>query len=886
MPVTRTRKRRRLTVQSLEDRAVPATITGTLFEDLDGNGARDAGEPGTAPAGLTVYLDQNRNGVRDAGEATAAPDAGGAYAFTGLPDGTYAVRQELPTGWMQTGPGPATGPDLLAQVTRNFPSPEAMPMGVAWVNGSLYVVHRGASGVADNRVYELDPATGAVVRSFLAPGQTYGLAFDGTDLWGADSSVSPNQVYRFDLNGNLLQQFTAPGSPAQGVAWDAGSLWVGAGGTIYKVDPATGQTLSSFAAPGPSVRALAFDGARLWANFDNGVTDAIDPATGAVLRSIVRPGGSAERSFGLTFDGRDLWLSNFDLGRIFRLDSGTPAARDVVLGGADVAGEDFADFRLGSAAGRVFDDETGAGLSGWRVGIDGNGNGVFDPWERSVTTDAAGGYAIDRLRPGAYTVAEDLAGQLRAMPHWRQTSPAGGTNAAVIDTSGAQRTGLDFGDHLDRVDPAATEWASLEGGKKNLYTGLVWVDEEAVTGSAWTWSPAVNLVANSTYGGYDDWRLPTKDEALAAAVTQRASDSNWLTSTGDTWTSTTAAANSAWYVHMSAPTGEAGTRNKNQWALGVVMLRDTGRVIDDGAAGYADTGWTTKSASGTYGGKYRQKAAGTGSQTATWTFTGMEPGASYRVVASWYAASGNASNAPYTVLDNATALGTVAVNQKAAPNDFQVNGQYWEGLGTYTTASGTLKVRLTNQADGTVIADAVRVFRVYPSYASGAPLTAAGGPVSGATPAPLTDARLRPIVAEAVRRWNLTGLTAAERTLLKNVSVHVGALDEATLGLTTGTSITLDRDAAGYGWFVDPTPRSDAEFHRKGDQGEHGKMDLLTAVEHELGHVLGRDHGEGVMAETLATGTRECIELGTRVGHPATFRPALRPVWFLASGRR
>jgi hypothetical protein len=61
----------------------------------------------------------------------------------------------------------------------------------------------------------------------------------------------------------------------------------------------------------------------------------------------------------------------------------------------------------------------------------------------------------------------------------------------------------------------------------------------------------------------------------------------------------------------------------------------------------------------------------------------------------------------------------------------------------------------------------------------------------------------------------------------------------------------------GHGWFVDPTPNDDDEFTEPGDQGEAERMDLLTAVMHELGHWFELEHQvDGVMAETLAPGTR------------------------------
>jgi len=70
----------------------------------------------------------------------------------------------------------------------------------------------------------------------------------------------------------------------------------------------------------------------------------------------------------------------------------------------------------------------------------------------------------------------------------------------------------------------------------------------------------------------------------------------------------------------------------------------------------------------------------------------------------------------------------------------------------------------------------------------------------------------------------------------------------------------LDDKAAGWGWFVDATPRDDSEFTTPGDQGEVGRMDLLTVMEHEVGHCLGREHYDsGLMQDTLTAGTRRTI---------------------------
>ena len=75
---------------------LPATISGTVFQDINLNGVQGPGEQGIA--GVTVFLDLNDNGVLDPGDPTATTNASGAYSFMGLAPGTYNVRQVVMGG--------------------------------------------------------------------------------------------------------------------------------------------------------------------------------------------------------------------------------------------------------------------------------------------------------------------------------------------------------------------------------------------------------------------------------------------------------------------------------------------------------------------------------------------------------------------------------------------------------------------------------------------------------------------------------------------------------------------------------------------------------------------------------------------------------------------
>ncbi len=134
------------------------------------------------------------------------------------------------------------------------------------------------------------------------------------------------------------------------------------------------------------------------------------------------------------------------------------------------------------------------------------------------------------------------------------------------------------------------------------------------------------------------------------------------------------------------------------------------QIIDNGDAGFSTVGAWTPFAGQGHAGDVHFAAKGSGSAKATWAFT-VTPG-TYQVAATWVAHANRASDAPYTVLDGSTPLGTVDVNQESAPNDFSDAGSNWEELGTFTVTGSNLTVQLSNQANEFVIADAVRIERV------------------------------------------------------------------------------------------------------------------------------------------------------------------------------
>ena len=98
-------------------------MTGIVFNDSNGNGSQDNGEPGIA----SVIVSLGGEGRSTDAVRTTVTDANGVYTFNNVPSGQYTLTFQLPAGATGAVPspvtvnvgdgGPVTVPPVVAQVS-------------------------------------------------------------------------------------------------------------------------------------------------------------------------------------------------------------------------------------------------------------------------------------------------------------------------------------------------------------------------------------------------------------------------------------------------------------------------------------------------------------------------------------------------------------------------------------------------------------------------------------------------------------------------------------------------------------------------------------------------------------------------------------------------
>lgn len=79
----------------------PGKVTGSLFNDLNGNGQRDSGEG--LLVGWRVFVDADKDGVYDTGEIATTTNSFGTYTLT-LSPGAYRIAASTQTGFRRSSP--------------------------------------------------------------------------------------------------------------------------------------------------------------------------------------------------------------------------------------------------------------------------------------------------------------------------------------------------------------------------------------------------------------------------------------------------------------------------------------------------------------------------------------------------------------------------------------------------------------------------------------------------------------------------------------------------------------------------------------------------------------------------------------------------------------
>lgn len=443
------------------------SISGTVWNDVNGDGdrAKDAAtglhtEPGLA--GWTVFIDQNANGTLDASELSVVTDVNGDYRFVSLPEGSYQVRELLPSSSWSVSPG-FTNPQL-ATVTAGENTNNIDFANFTILNGAI---------------------TGTIWNDLNRDGlRNYDLSGKPLDPGLADWTVV------LDLNRNGVPDATEPTATTDvdGV-YLFSDLQIGEYEIIEQVK--TGwETAPGF---GDNQTARVYSGATTTAgDFANFNLSTLVP--GSVAGTI----WNDDNSNGLqdaTESGLSGWTVYADVNNNFTLDASEPQATTDSAGGYVITGinpgsvairevtqsswrptapltasravnlkngENLAGINFGNQAikdaelhGRVFNDankngilDSGErGLSGITVYLDLNGNSALDPGEPSTTSsddlfftpsiDESGNYSFTHLAVGDYQVRQILPVELSATP---------ASELSKVGTAAAVSTSVNFAD--------------------------------------------------------------------------------------------------------------------------------------------------------------------------------------------------------------------------------------------------------------------------------------------------------------------------------------------------------------------------------------------------------------------------------------------------------
>ena len=404
-------------------------------------------------SGFTVFLDENNNGVLDSGDVSTTTDANGNYSFNGLADGTYTVREVVPTGWLQTSVASysVTVSSTQNSTGNNFGQFPDSPSGVTLAAAS----DTGASN--SDGVTSFNNSTVATELQFVVAGVISGATvtlFDGSTQIGQATASGSTVTITTDGSTTLadgihhisaiqsFQNASSVSSPTLNVTIDT--------------------SIPQFTTPPPALPTSVQAGTDV--EYDVNTTEegntgfTYSLVSGAPGMTINQSTGQISWQTSVALAGTySIDVKAVDLAGNVAIDPNTSQAdlkfSLTVFAGDTISGTAFEDFD-----GNGIKGSSDTGLSGFTVYLDENNNGVLDSGDVSTTTDANGNYSFTGLADGTYTVREVVP------TGWTQTSVAS-YSATVSSTQNS--TGNNFGQFPDSPTSVTLAAASDTGALDN-----------------------------------------------------------------------------------------------------------------------------------------------------------------------------------------------------------------------------------------------------------------------------------------------------------------------------------------------------------------------------------------------------------------------------------
>lgn len=165
------------------------------------------------------------------------------------------------------------------------------------------------------------PATGLITGVTWMGPDTLVVLNDIPDSVSASGQRETRLVFQ-DRRGRVLRSEDFSGVLDRGLAWDGEFLFScgdadDGSSILYRIEPDTLMVEEAFDAPGNHPCGMCFDGRFVWiTDRDTGRVDRFDNEVGEITRSVVTPGFSP---YGVAFDGKFMWVTDSGTGRLYRL---------------------------------------------------------------------------------------------------------------------------------------------------------------------------------------------------------------------------------------------------------------------------------------------------------------------------------------------------------------------------------------------------------------------------------------------------------------------------------------------------------------------------------------------------------------------------------------